>query len=298
MSKTPFMPLWVSDFLGDTLDLDAAEVGAYMLLLMAQWNRDGNSLPDDHKKLQRVARCGRNWTRVWGQIERYFERDDDGIYSKRLRLEAQNVAAKRAVNAHNGARGGAAKALKSKEQSIANATNSLQRNASIPEPEPYINDDTNVSSRRSGKDEGFSDFWEIWPSKKNKQNAVKAWRKLSIESKRAAYAAVRAGWFDQWQAASPDANPIHAATYLNNRRWEDQQSIPHMRQIEGGRTNVKRSIAERLEARFSEMDSGQDRDPSKPLFSTSNERDGGGGGDDGLDQGVVRVFPRTDWGGM
>lgn len=298
MSKTPFMPLWVSDFLGDTLDLDAAEVGAYMLLLMAQWNRDGNSLPDDQKKLQRVARCGRNWHRVWGQIERYFDRDDDGIYSKRLRLEAQNVAAKRAVNAQNGARGGAAKALKSKDQEKANATNSPKRNSSIPEPEPYINDDTNVSSRRSGKDQGFAEFWEIWPSKKNKQNAVKAWRKLDIESKRAAYAAVRAGWFDQWQAASPDANPIHAATYINNRRWEDQQSIPHMRQIEGGRTNVKRSIAERLETRFAEMDSGQDRDSSEPLFSTGDERDGRGGGDDGLDQGVVRVFPRTDWGGM
>lgn len=145
MSKTPFMPLWVSDFLGDTLDLDAAEIGAYMLLLMAQWNRGGSSLPDDPKKLQRVARCGRNWPKIWGQIERYFERDADGIYNKRLRLEAQNVATKRAVNAHNGARGGAAKALKTKEQGLANASDSLQRNASIPEPEPYISKDTNVS---------------------------------------------------------------------------------------------------------------------------------------------------------
>lgn len=145
MSKTPFMPLWVSDFLGDTLDLDAAEIGAYMLLLMAQWNRGGNSLPDDPKKLQRVARCGRNWPKIWGQIEHYFERDADGIYSKRMRLEAQNVATKRAVNAHNGARGGAAKALKTKDQGLANAIDSLQRNASIPEPEPYISKDTNVS---------------------------------------------------------------------------------------------------------------------------------------------------------
>ena len=139
------MPLWVSDFLGDTLDLDAAEVGAYMLLLMAQWNRDGNSLPHDQKKLQRVARCGRNWSRVWSQIERYFEHDEDGIYSKRLRLEAQNVAAKRAANAHNGARGGVAKALKSKEHGLANAKNSPQRNSSIPEPEPDIIKDTSVS---------------------------------------------------------------------------------------------------------------------------------------------------------
>jgi uncharacterized protein YdaU (DUF1376 family) len=136
MSKTPFMQFWVADFLGDTLDLDAAEVGAYLLLLMAQWQRDGSSLPNDPVKLQRVARCGRNWPKVWASIGRYFSQDDDGIFNKRLRLEAQNVAAKREVNAHNGSRGGAAKALKTKDAALANAANSLQRNASIPEPEP------------------------------------------------------------------------------------------------------------------------------------------------------------------
>ena len=135
MSKTPFMQFWVADFLGDTLDLDAAEVGAYLLLLMAQWQRDGNSLPNDTVKLQRVARCGRNWPKVWASIGRYFSQDDDGIFNKRLRLEAQNVAAKREVNAHNGSRGGTAKALKTKDAALANAKNSPQRNASIPEPE-------------------------------------------------------------------------------------------------------------------------------------------------------------------
>jgi uncharacterized protein YdaU (DUF1376 family) len=144
MSSTPFMPLWVSDFLGDTLDLDATEIGAYMLLLMAQWNRDGESLPADDKKLQRVARCGRNWPKVWGNIERFFKADEQGVYSKRLRLEAQNVAAKREVNKHNGGRGGKAKALKTNNVDLANATETLERNPSIPEPEPYKKESTNV----------------------------------------------------------------------------------------------------------------------------------------------------------
>lgn len=134
MSKSPFMPLWVSDFLGDTMDLDATEIGAYMLLLMAQWNRDGDSLPDDPEKLKRICRCGRNWPKVWGVIERFFSTDEKGVYSKRLRLEAQNVAAKREVNSHNGALGGKAKSLKSKEPAVASATVSLERNSGIPEP--------------------------------------------------------------------------------------------------------------------------------------------------------------------
>ena len=130
------MPLWVSDFLGDTLDLDASEVGAYMLLLMAQWRRKGKSLPDDPKKLQRIARCGRNWAKVWVTIQVYFDRDETGVYNKRLRFEAQNAAVRRQVNAQNGARGGAAKALKSNERALANATNSLRQTSTIPEPEP------------------------------------------------------------------------------------------------------------------------------------------------------------------
>jgi len=126
--------------------LDAADVGAYMLLLMAQWNRDGGSLPNDTKKLQRVARCGRNWAKVWGNIERFFMTDDDGIYSNRLRFEAQNVASKREANARNGALGGKAKALKTNNADLANANETLQRNATIPEPEPELKkEDTKVS---------------------------------------------------------------------------------------------------------------------------------------------------------
>ena len=141
MSKTPYMPLWVSDFLGDTMDLDAAEIGAYLLLLMAQWNRDGESLPNDSEKLKRICRCGRGWPKVWGVLERFFQTDENGVYSKRLRLEAASVASKREVNAHNGALGGKSKALKNKEVGVADATVSPQRNPSIPEPEPEREED-------------------------------------------------------------------------------------------------------------------------------------------------------------
>ena len=202
------MPLWVSDFLGDTLDLDANEIGAYMLLLMAQWNRDGGSLPDDAKKLQRVARCGRNWPKVWGNISRYFKTDENGIYSVRLRLEAQNVAAKREVNAHNGARGGAAKALKTHNVDLANATNSLQRNPSIPEPEPYKLD-TNVS-RHAKEKRGvrLSEDWqldqdyitaalEIGLSEEGLKNEADKFRDYWIS--KTGQAAVKRDWLATWR---------------------------------------------------------------------------------------------------
>lgn len=105
-----------------------------MLILMTMWGRDGY-LPSDEKKLQRVARCGRDWPRVWASLSHYFTVDGDRITQGRLLLELQKVAAKREVNAQHGSLGGRAKALKNKEPTLANATVSLQQ------PEPYLEPD-------------------------------------------------------------------------------------------------------------------------------------------------------------
>ena len=87
------MPLWVADFQADTQELDAREVGAYMLILMTMWGRDGR-LPNDQKKIQRVARVDRNWPKVWSSIERYFVVDGDTIFNPRLSLEVEKVRTK------------------------------------------------------------------------------------------------------------------------------------------------------------------------------------------------------------
>jgi uncharacterized protein YdaU (DUF1376 family) len=139
------MPLWISDFLGDTLDLDAREIGAYMLLLMAMWQR-GGALPSDPKKLCRIARAGRGWPKTWAAIERFFVTQNDVIVNNRLSAELQKVDTKRRVNAHAGALGGKAKSLKANTQGLANATVSLYQ------PEPYPESKSSVS-----KDTGSDD---------------------------------------------------------------------------------------------------------------------------------------------
>lgn len=148
MSNTPFMPLWVSDFIGDTTDLDATETGAYLMLIMAQWQRAGCSLPADQNKLQRIARCGRSWPKTWAAIARYFEKDADGYFNTRARVVYQNVTLKRIVNSQSGAHGGRAKALKNNDTDLANATNSLKRKATIPEPYPDIEKEDAIASKK------------------------------------------------------------------------------------------------------------------------------------------------------
>jgi uncharacterized protein YdaU (DUF1376 family) len=122
------MPLWVADFLADTLELDAKQVGAYMLILMAMWGRDGR-LPNDERKLKRVARCGRDWPRVWAAIGHYFTVDGDQITQDRLRSELQNVVTKRRVNAQQFVHVKRDKSLKTNNVTSANAT------LSAPQPE-------------------------------------------------------------------------------------------------------------------------------------------------------------------
>lgn len=150
MSKTPFMPLWVADFLAKTSTLEAKEVGAYMLLLMSMWSHDG-TLPADQKKLQRVARCGRDWPKIWDAIGHYFDEADGVITNRRLSEELQKVATKREVNSQHGSLGGKAKARKTNNADLANANVSLQRNPSIPEPEPEPEESNSVADATDGE---------------------------------------------------------------------------------------------------------------------------------------------------
>lgn len=221
MSDTPFMPLWVADFLADTMDLGAKEVGAYMLLLMALWSRDGY-LPADQKKLQRVARCGRDWPKIWDALQGYFQTDGERIWNRRLLEEATKVAAKRAVNAHSGARGGRSKALNRKEAGLANATNSLYQPEPYPESEKKEETSNEVSVRAKPDTPEFEAIWKAYPRKVGKGAARKAWAKArkvaSFEEIASGLAAFVASSTGTEQRFIP-----HPSTWLNEERWNDEQ---------------------------------------------------------------------------
>lgn len=77
----------------------------------------------------------------------------------------------------------------------------------------------------------FPDFWSVWPNKVSKAAAQKSFKRLKPELQRAAIDNA-ADWFQRWQLRNPQASPIHATTYLNNRRWEDEQTP--LKAIDGG----------------------------------------------------------------
>lgn len=72
--------------------------------------------------------------------------------------------------------------------------------------------------------DGFSEFYLSYPVKKGKEDALKAWAKLS-ESDRAKAAAdvpKRCAMDRQWI----DGFAPHPATYLNGKRWNDEMETP------------------------------------------------------------------------
>lgn len=91
-AKRP-IPFWCDAFHRDTQHLEADEVGAYFLLLMAMWRQDECSLSDDDSRLARIARVSvRLWkSRIGPVMREFFQAENGSLFSKRLRQEAGYV---------------------------------------------------------------------------------------------------------------------------------------------------------------------------------------------------------------
>ena len=87
----PWLPFYPADYLADTRDLDVAEHGAYVLLLMESWER--GPLPDDLNRLCRLAAGARPET-VRLVLERYWTRTEAGRTNGRLEREREDGEAR------------------------------------------------------------------------------------------------------------------------------------------------------------------------------------------------------------
>ena len=107
MSKTDFwMPLYIADYLGDTMHLNTTQHGAYLLLLMHHW-RNG-PLPIDDAQLASIARTDlATWKKsIASVVMRFFNKSDEGWSQKRLMSErefASDLTDKRSVAGRAGA---------------------------------------------------------------------------------------------------------------------------------------------------------------------------------------------------
>lgn len=95
MTSPPYMPLYVGDYLGDTLHLSRCQHGSYLLLIIAYWKRQ-RPLPDDDAFLARIAGATkREWAKDRATLAAFFEVEGGVWRHKRIDAEIEKFASRR-----------------------------------------------------------------------------------------------------------------------------------------------------------------------------------------------------------
>ena len=92
-----------------------------------------------------------------------------------------------------------------------------------------ISDETSAppptkKQRKIQEDSAFNSFWETYPRKVGKESALKAWKKLGVDSALLGVivsAVEKTKATAQWQDEGGKFIP-HPASWLNGKRWEDE----------------------------------------------------------------------------
>lgn len=220
MTNTPFMQLYVGDYLADTQHLTTEQHGAYLLLLMTMW-RHGAKLPNDPKKLSRIAGVSpRRWHMIWPDLEPLFVVDDTEITHNRLKREYKKVTSISEKRSASGKRGGKAKALKNKDSHLASASD-LPKHSQISESEkinsPTERVDSSKPIRFDPRDKFASGDFIFDESRWFSENEIAFLEdkhpKIDVRSK---LADTR---FQNWAFTADSNNPL-----LPARRWFEKQA--------------------------------------------------------------------------
>lgn len=120
MSKPDtWMPLYIGDYVADTMHLTTEEHGAYLLLLMTAWNR-GGKVPNNDAQLALICRAERKaWSRLRDVVLAFFEVDGEFLVQPRLTKEYEKAVRLNAKQKANGAKGGRPKRTQTESQSAA-----------------------------------------------------------------------------------------------------------------------------------------------------------------------------------
>ena len=86
-----WMPLYIGDYLRDTMGLTTEQHGAYLLLIMSSWTA-GGSLPDDDEELAAITRLSpRAWQAARKKLAKFFQVDDNGWTQQRVLTELSSA---------------------------------------------------------------------------------------------------------------------------------------------------------------------------------------------------------------
>jgi len=111
MSNRPdsFMPLFIGDYLADTMRLTRDQHGGYLLLIMDYW-RSGEAPPDDDDILATITKSTPSeWKKLRAVLAKFFTIGDGLWKHKRIEIEMQKAAENYASKVERAKAGAAAR---------------------------------------------------------------------------------------------------------------------------------------------------------------------------------------------
>ena len=186
------------------------EKGAYMELLMAQFNRGHMT---SHMCGQIVGQ------KLWETIKNKFVQDEDGLYYN-VRLELEKTKRQQFTASRRNNLTGQNQYTKAGHKGGHMTTHMENEN---------VNENSNKDKIGGmGEREGnaidaeisptFEELWNLYDHKVGKEAAKKAYKRLRQHDREAAYAKIPA----YLQSLSDRKFQAHLSTWLNGRRWEDE----------------------------------------------------------------------------
>lgn len=227
-----FMPLWIADYLADTMHLTARQHGEYLLLLMFSWKQD-RPLPKADAALRAIARASENeWAEDREVVLAFFSEGQDGYRQKRLEEERAEAVARFDAMKAKSALGHAAKARKRQGEVPDVLPEAVPR--ATPEACTTHNlhiskdiEDMSGSATPDGYSPAFQSFWKSYPRTENmsKKAAFDAWNKQKkhlppLESLLVCLAKYRSFIEAETKVQGRQYPVKHAQGWLNERRWE------------------------------------------------------------------------------
>jgi uncharacterized protein YdaU (DUF1376 family) len=104
-----WMPLWIGDYLADTMHLTTEQHGAYFLLMMAYW-KNGGPLANDDDQLAAISKVSvQRWKTIGPVVKRFFREKGLLLTHKRIEEELENARQNKSKRSASGSRGAAKK---------------------------------------------------------------------------------------------------------------------------------------------------------------------------------------------
>lgn len=181
------MPLYIGDYLADTMHLTTEQHGAYLLLIMAYW-KNGGPLPGGDARLAAICRMSTDaWSIAQAMLRPFFSINSDGDWThSRIDLEMANAGknkAKRTERAQKAAKARWGDAPSNAPSMLQASNKHAPSNAKAmleecPSPSPSHSKDLDQKPRAKAKKQAFEppgwvplDSWSAYLEMRQKRKS-------------------------------------------------------------------------------------------------------------------------------